>query len=90
MKIQKYQPLINSITNRGWTLDPLIVITASVRATTHTPSMKQIETKFKIAETSIQKTFKEINTIATHYAMSIILNKRKIENNQPIIIDIDP
>jgi len=34
-KIQKYQPLINSIMAQGWTVDPLIVITVGARGTTH-------------------------------------------------------
>jgi hypothetical protein len=41
-KIQKYQPLINDITQQGWKTDPLIVITAGARGTTHTPSMEQL------------------------------------------------
>ena len=39
-KIEKYQPLIDDITNRGWNVKPLIVITAGTRATKHIPSMK--------------------------------------------------
>ena len=30
-KIEKYQPLIENITNRGWKVEPLIVITAGAR-----------------------------------------------------------
>ena len=41
-KIQKYQPLINDITQQGWKIDPLIIITAGARGATHTPSMKQL------------------------------------------------
>ena len=83
-KIQKYQPLIDSITQHGWKVDPLIVISAGARGTTHIPSKKQIETIFQIPETSINHTFKEINTIAIQYASSILLHKRRIENNQAI------
>ena len=36
-KIKKYKPQIDNIINKGWKVDPLIVITASARATTHTP-----------------------------------------------------
>src|SRR5579875_1316304 len=86
-KIQKYQPLINSVIQQGWKVDPLIVITAGARGTTHSPSMKILETKFNISETSIKNTFKSINTIAIQYAGSILLHKRRIENNQPIPID---
>jgi hypothetical protein len=83
-KTQKYQPLISDITQKGWKVDPLIVIVAGARGTTHAPSMKQLEQTFKISETSIQNTFKTINTIAIQYAGSIILHKRRIENNQSI------
>ena len=83
-KIIKYQPLTDSIIQLGWKVDPLIVITAGVRGTTHAPSMKQLETKFNLCETSIEQTFKTINTIAIQYAASILLHKRRIENNQPI------
>ena len=86
-KIHKYQPLINSITQRGWKIDPLIVITAGARGTTHAPSMKQLETTFKLPENPIKNAFKEINTIAIQYASSILLHKRRIENNQAIPTD---
>jgi hypothetical protein len=71
----------------GWKVDPLIVIIAGARGTTHTPSIKLLETNFKIPEIAIKNTFKEINTIAIQHAGSIILHKRKIENNQPLPLD---
>ena len=40
-----------------------------------------------LPETIIKHTFKEINTIAIQHAGSIILHKRKIENNQTLPID---
>ena len=93
-KNQKYQPLLIDITNLGWKVDPLIVITAGARGTTHTPSMKLLERKFKLPETrkfklpiTIKHTFKEINTTAIQHARSIILHKRKIENYQPLPLD---
>ena len=46
--------------------------------------MIQLEQTFKIPENSIKHTFKEINTIAIQYASSILLHKRRIENNQAI------
>ena len=82
-KIEKYQPLIEDIKNKGWMVEPLIVIRARARASTHIPSMKILEFS-KIPEKTIRNTFKEINTIAIHHAMSIILHKRKIENNEPL------
>ena len=84
-KIIKYQPLIDSIIQQGWKVEPFIVITTITRGTTHALSMKQLEIKFNLCETSIKHTFKTINTIAIHYdATSILLHKKQIENNQPI------
>jgi len=74
-KIQKYQPLIVDITQQGWKVDPLIVITAGARGTTHTPSMTQLEQTFKLFETSIKHTFKIFNTNAIQYASSILLHE---------------
>ena len=89
-KIEKYQSLIDHITNRGWNVEPLIIITACARATTHIPSMKILEEKFKIPEKTIRQTFGEINTIAIQHAMSIILYKRRLENNEPLPVDRNP
>ncbi len=86
-KITKYQALLNDIITLGWKVDPIIIITAGARGITHAPSMKTIEDKFKIPKTLIHKTFKEINTIAIHHAGSILLHKRKIENNQPLPLE---
>ena len=86
-KIQKYQPLINNITRQGWKIEPLIVITAGARGTTHAPSMKQLEQTFKIPENFTKNAFKEINTIAIQYASSILLHKRRLENNQAVPIE---
>jgi hypothetical protein len=83
----EFQPLINDIIGVGWKVDPLIVITAGVRGTTHTPSMELLETNLKLPKTTIKHTFKEINTVAIQHAGSIILHKRKIENNQPLPLD---
>ena len=52
----------------------------------HTPSMKKIETTFKIPKLSIKYTFEEINVITIQYAMPIILHKKRIENNEPLPI----
>ena len=84
-KIQKYQPLINDITQTCWKIDPLMVITT--RGTTHAPSMKQLKQTFKLSEISVGNTFQNINTNAIHYASSILLHKRQIENNQAIPIE---
>ena len=83
-KIIKYLPLIHDITNHGWKVDPILIITAGARGTTHIPPMQQLVKTFKLYETSIKRTFKAINTIAIQHAGSILLHKRRIENNQPI------
>ena len=77
----------NHIREHGWTVDPLIVITAGAIGTTHAPSMKQIITTFQLPETTIKHTFDAINTFAIHYVGSILLHKRRIENNQAIPIE---
>ena len=89
-KNNKYGQLIANIVARGWKVDPLIVITAGARATTHIPSMESLKTHFKIPMPIIKNTFKNINTIAIQYAMSILLHKRRIENHQPIPQTLDP
>ena len=81
---QKYQPLIDQLRLQRWNVDPLIVITTGARGTTHTPSMKQLITTFQITENAAKNTFETINTLAIQYAGSILLHKRRIENNQSI------
>ena len=56
LKERKYQALIDNVKNRGWNVEPLMVITAGARATFHIPSMKIIEEKFKIPKPSIRNT----------------------------------
>ena len=73
-KANKYKPLIDNIVVLSWKIDPLIVITAGARAATHIPSMNLLEDKFKLPMPSIRNTFKNINTIAIQYAMSILLH----------------
>ena len=89
-KTKKYQPLMHHITNRGWNVKPLIVITVGARTTTHIPSMKILKEKFKIPEKTIRQTFSEINTIAIQHTMSIILHKRRLENNESLLVDRYP
>ena len=52
-KTKKYQALIDHIANKGWNVEPLIVITESTKATTYIPSIKILEEKFKIPEKTI-------------------------------------
>jgi hypothetical protein len=46
-KIAIYQPLINNIQTLGWSVAPLIVISAKVISTTHIPSIKALQTTYK-------------------------------------------
>jgi hypothetical protein len=71
-------------------MNSLIVITAGARAASHIPSMKLLEDKFHLPMPSIRNTFKNINTIAIQYAMSILLHKRRLENHQPLPQIQDP
>jgi hypothetical protein len=89
-KINKYQPLIDTICTKGWSIAPLMVITASVCATTHIPSMTLLHDQLKIPQPAIKQACININTIAKHHAMSILLYKRKLENNQSLPISYDP
>jgi hypothetical protein len=79
-KTTKYQPLINSITAKGWNVAPLKVLASGARVTTHIPSMKELETKLKLPTTKIKNTFKQINLIALQYAHSLLVHKRRLEN----------
>ena len=83
-KLTKYQPLLANITDNGWIVAPLIVLASGARATTHIPSMKALETQLKLPTTQIKNTFKQLNIIATQYAHSILIHKRRLENKQPI------
>jgi hypothetical protein len=83
-KTTKYQPLIDNITTNGWNVAPLIVLVARARGTTHIPSMKKLETSLKLPISKIKDTFKQINIIATQYAHSILVHKRRLENRKPI------
>jgi hypothetical protein len=84
LKTRKYEPLINSIQSRGWTVAPLLVITVGAKATTHPPSIHHLYHLFTIPLPIIKNSFTNINIIAIHHAMSILLHKRCIENNQPL------
>ena len=86
-KTEKYQPLLDNISNRGWNVEPLIVITAGARATTQSPSIKILDEKLKIRKRTEKKIVIDINTIAIQHAMSIILHKRRVENNEPLPVD---
>ena len=84
-KTQKYAPLLKDIRNRSWNAPNLIVITAGARSTTHKPSIQKIKETFQIPENTITNALININTIAIHHLTSIILHKRRLENNQPTL-----
>ena len=73
-KTEKYQPLLDNISNRGWNVEPLIVITAGAKATTHSLN-QNIRRKIQNTKENLKQTFIDINTIAIQHAMSIILHK---------------
>ena len=81
------QYMVKIVNHQGWKVDPLIVITARAKGTTHAPSMKQLEKNFQLSETTIKHKFKAINTHAIHYAGSILLHKRRIKNKQSLPIE---
>jgi hypothetical protein len=71
-------------TRAHWNVAPLTVLVAGARGTTHIPSMKTLESTLKLPITKIKNTFKQINIIATQYAHSILVHKRRLENRQTI------
>jgi hypothetical protein len=85
-KINKYAPLLHDIQARGWQVALLMVLTAGARATTHISTMTLLHDTLHIPKPKIQQTYTNINIIAIHHAMSILLYKRKLENNQPLSI----
>jgi hypothetical protein len=85
-KTAKYQPLLNSIQARGWNVAPILIIIAGAHATTHTHSITNFHKFFKIPLPTIKQSLQNINTIAIHHAMSILLHKRRLENNQSLPI----
>jgi hypothetical protein len=88
--MNKYQPLLDELQAQNWTVAPLMVLTVGARASTHVPTMTLLYDKLKIPKPSIKQTCIKINNIAIHHAMSILLNKRRLENNQPLATPQDP
>jgi hypothetical protein len=83
-KTTKYDSLLNNIRARGWTIAPIIIIIVGARATIHIPSINSLHATFKLPISTIKHTLKNINIIAIHHAMSILLHKHRIENHQPL------
>ena len=83
-KNKKDQSLIEDICSEGWNVAPLIVISTRIRGTTYNSSIKSNKDKYKLMKHKIIDILNKINTIAIHHLTSIILHKRKLENNQQL------
>ena len=46
--------------------------------------MKIVEEKFKVQRETISETYTEMNSIAIQHALSIIVQNRRVENNEPV------
>ena len=68
----------------GWNVAQVMVLVAGAGATTHIPSIKNLETTLKLPFIKIKNTFQQINIIATQYAHLIIVHRRRLENHQPV------
>jgi hypothetical protein len=84
VKITKYLPLINDIQILGWKVAPFLVISTGAKGTTRDPSIQTLKTTYKFKKSKIKETLININTIAIQHLSSIILHKRRLENNQPL------
>ena len=78
-KHNKYDPLINTIQNRGWQTTPFITITAGVRGAIHEHSSNKLA-NMKIPKSIIKTLMKNIHLNAIKYLTYLVLNKRKLEN----------
>jgi predicted alternative tryptophan synthase beta-subunit len=83
-EIAKYTPLLYDIQMLGSKVAPPLVISGGARFTTHNPSIQTLKTTYNFKKSKIKETLKNINTIAKQHLSSIILYKRRLENNQPL------
>ena len=65
-KHEKYDPLINTIRNKGWKTNPLITITVRVKGAIHEQSINKL-INLKIPKTSIKNFMKNIHQNAIKY-----------------------
>jgi hypothetical protein len=86
-KTDKYLGLINDIKARGWNVDPLIILTAGARGSTHKNTISK--QAFSLPKNIIEPMVSKLNIIAIKYAMNILLFKRKLENNQALPLTIN-
>jgi hypothetical protein len=80
----KYEGLLESIKVRGWKVDPLLVLTAGARGSTHKNTISILKNLYIIPKTVIEPLVSQLNTNVIKYAMNILLYKRKLENNQQV------
>jgi hypothetical protein len=85
-KTVKYEGLIKDIKARRWKMDPLLVLTVGARGSTHKTTISVLKNLYSIPKTLIEPMVSQLNKNAIKYAMNILLYKRKLENNQPILI----
>jgi hypothetical protein len=83
-KTVKYEGLLESIKARGWKVDPLLVLTAGARGSTHKNTISALKNLYIIPKTIIEPLVSQLNTNSIKYAMNILLYKRKLENNQQV------
>ena len=84
-KTARHNPLIQTLRTAGWQVNPLITITTGVRGAIHEQSIKDLE-KLKTPKSEIQTLMKHLHQIAIKYLTYLILNKRKLDNNNlPLI-----
>jgi hypothetical protein len=67
-------------------VDPLLVLTAGARGSTHKTTISTLKNLYLISKTLIEPMVSQLNTNAIKYAMNILLYKRKLENNQPVLM----
>ena len=67
-----------------WSLCSILKSILSRDSATLTNETTTVVTKFQLAKNAVKHTFEAINTSAIHHAGSILLHKRRIENNQSI------
>jgi hypothetical protein len=79
----------NDIKARGWNVDPLIILTAGARGSTHKNTISELKQAFSLPKNIIEPMVSQLNIIAIKYAMNILLFKRKLENNQPLPLTIN-
>jgi hypothetical protein len=84
-KIVKYDILINDIKARGWNVDPILILIAGARGSTHKKFIIELKRIYNIPKQQTKILAKQINKNAIKYSMNMLLCKRKLENNQTIL-----